>query len=98
MQGPSQHEEAADLFVQGNNIHFPAAATRCQQIVPHFASQLHGTNLEALAFALATTISCCSGKKEEFVNLLVAKQNPPVITIMTQFGSSVTDKESVAHY
>jgi hypothetical protein len=44
--------------LQGNNIHFSAAATLCQQIVPHFASQLHGTNLESLAFALATTISC----------------------------------------
>ena len=30
----------------------------CQQIVLHFASQLHGTNLEPLAFALATTIPC----------------------------------------
>ena len=40
--------------LQGNNIH----ATLCQQIVPHFASQLHGTNLEPLAFALATTIPC----------------------------------------
>ena len=44
--------------LQGNNIHFSAAATLCQQIVPHFASQLHGTNLEPLAFALATTIPC----------------------------------------
>ena len=44
--------------LQGNNIHFSAAATLCQQIVPHFASQFHGTNLESLAFALATTISC----------------------------------------
>ena len=26
--------------LQGNNIHFSAAATLCQQIVPHFASQL----------------------------------------------------------
>ena len=48
--------------LQGNNIHFSAAATLCQQIVPHFASQLHGTNLESLAFALATTISCWANK------------------------------------
>ena len=41
-----------------NNIHFSAAATLCQQIAPHFVSQLHGTNLEPLAFALATTIPC----------------------------------------
>ena len=48
--------------LQGNNIHFSAAATLCQQIVPHFASQFHGTNLESLAFALATTISCWANK------------------------------------
>ena len=48
--------------LQGNNIHFSAAATLCQQIVPHFASQFNGTNLESLAFALATTISCWANK------------------------------------
>ena len=42
----------------GQQYSLSAAATLCQQIAPHFASQLHGTNLEPLAFALATTIPC----------------------------------------
>ena len=46
----------------GNNIHLSAAAALCQQIVPHFTSQLHDTNLICFSFTLVATIPCWANK------------------------------------